>query len=172
LADVTNRANGDEVTVSFRARGKTFTFTEKVEEGRVHIDRKLPQSQRRARTGIVELEYEGNDRVRPTDVRLRAASGKAKLKRSTLSVTNDRLNVSGTISERARGVVRVAMSYVRPDGTVGEVKAKATIKDGKWKLSEQLPAEAANGGYVVIQFTGYQKANMRGEQTAKQVGPG
>lgn len=43
------------------------------------------------------------------------------------------------------------------------------ISSGKWSLPQSLPADAVGGGELAIQLTGYQAANLRGEQAAKQV---
>ena len=66
-------------------------------------------------------------------------------------------------------MVRIRLEFDRPDGTTGTLFWNVKIAGGKWKLSETLPAEAARGGQLSIQFTGYEKENLRGEQAAKQV---
>lgn len=173
LADITARADGDKVNVEFHARGERYRFTATVRDNRLRIDRKLPRKQRSVRSGIVTLSYAGGDYqgtpIRSTEVRLRAASGKAQLKRGELSVEDGVLSAAGTVSTSARGVVRLQMTWDKPSGGVGEWEGRATIKDGRWKVEEELPAEARGGGYLTMQFTGYMRRNMRGEQTAKQV---
>lgn len=173
LADITARASGDKVKVQFHARGKKHRFTATVKDSRLRINRLLPRSQRSVRTGIVTLAYEGGQyksaQVRPTEVRLRAASGKANLERGELSVERGVLSAAGTVSKSARGVVRLELTWDNAGGGVGSWEGRATIRDGKWKVEEELPAEAHGGGYLTMQFTGYLRRNMRGEQTAKQV---
>jgi len=117
------------------------------------------------------LAYPGNELVRPASVRLRAANGKAGLARSDLSLRDGVLRAKGTVSSRARGVARLILDFQRPDGSTGTWEGKATIADGRWSTTEPLPAEAAAGGYLSIQFTGYLKERMRGEQIAKQILP-
>lgn len=154
----------------FRSGGRTYRFTVKIPStGVVRIDRRLPLAMRRATSGILELTYAGSSTVRPDDVRLRAADGKALLKRTTTSLTNGRLQVGGTISSRARGLVRIRLDYVEGDGSVKSMNLRATIANGRWSLSRQLTGAAAGGGQLSIQFTGYLPARMRGEQTAKAV---
>jgi hypothetical protein len=104
-------------------------------------------------------------------VRLRAANGKARLGRSHLSLSDGVLRAQGTVSSRARGVARLTLGFQRPDGSTGTWEGKATIANGRWSTTETLPAEAAAGGYLSIQFTGYLKERMRGEQIAKQLLP-
>lgn len=173
LADVTARADGDKVQVEFHARGQKHRFTATVRERRLRIDKKLPRSQRSARSGIVTLTYAGGEykgsQIRPTQVRLRAASGKARLSRGNLAIVNGVLSADGTVSKRARGVVRLQLTWDDFNGGVGEWEGRATIKNGRWSVEEELPPEARGGGYLTMQFTGYMRRNMRGEQTAKQV---
>jgi hypothetical protein len=169
LAEITARSEGDWVHVTFVANGARHTFTEQVRDGRLRFRETLPRRQRGARSGIVELAYSGNELVRPTSVRLRAANGKAGLARSDLSLRDGVLRAKGTVSSRARGVARLILDFQRPDGSTGTWEGKATIADGRWSTTEPLPAEAAGGGYLSIQFTGYLKERMRGEQIAKQI---
>jgi hypothetical protein len=170
LADITKRADGDRVRVRFLAKGKRFSFTAPVNDGRVRFKRALPKSQQRVRTGIMEIVYEGGDRVHSTKVRLRAASGKALLKRDLLSLQDGVLAARGSLTNRAEGVVRLILSYERSDGSVGEWQGRAAIRDdGTWGLEERLPFDAQAGGYLSIQFTGYYPRHIRGEQIAKQV---
>jgi uncharacterized protein YkwD len=169
LAEITARAEGDWVHVTFHAGGARHTFTEQVRDGRLRFRETLPRRQRGARSGIVELAYSGNEQVRPTSVRLRAANGKAGLGRSHLSLRDGVLRAQGTVSSRARGVARLTLGFQRPDGSTGTWEGKATIADGRWSTTEPLPADAAAGGYLSIQFTGYLEERMRGEQIAKQI---
>ncbi|MDQ3769012.1 MAG: CAP domain-containing protein [Actinomycetota bacterium] len=169
LAEITTRAEGDWVHVTFRANGARHTFVKQVRDGRLRFREALPRGQRSARSGIVELAYSGNEVVRPTSVRLRAANGKAGLGRSHLSLRDGVLRAQGTASSRARGVARLSLGFQRADGSKGTWETNATIANGRWSTSQALPAEAAAGGYLSIQFTGYQKEGMRGEQIAKEL---
>ncbi|MDQ3677680.1 MAG: hypothetical protein M3401_12905, partial [Actinomycetota bacterium] len=173
LADITKRADGDRMQVSFIANGERFKFTAPIEDGQVRFKRRLPASQRGMSTGIMEIKYEGNDRVRPSEARLRAAKGKAVLRRNLLSLHDGLIVARGSLTERARGVVRLILSYERSDGTMGEWQGRARVRDnGGWSLEEDLPAEARMGGYLSIQFTGYGPRRIRGEQIAKQLADG
>ncbi len=74
------------------------------------------------------------------------------------------------MSDRAEGVVRLILGFNRPDGSSGTWEGRATIgREGSWRVEEQLPAEARQGGYLSLQFTGYHPRRIRGEQIAKQV---
>jgi hypothetical protein len=170
LVETTARANGDTVTVEFAAAGERWRFTERIEDGRIRFDRRLPDSQRRADSGIVEIHYAGNERVRPAEVRLRAAARKARLQRSLLSLEDGEMVARGSVTDRADGVVRLSLSYDRPAGSVGVHEARAKIgRDGRWALSEPLPADAREGGYLSIEFTGHHSRHIRGERIAKQL---
>ena len=150
---------------------KSFPAAEtlRAAETRVKIRRHLPASQRKKNTGIVELIYAGSPKVQPDKVRLRGAAGKSLLTRKTTRIQNRRLIVSGTITTRARGVVRIRLGYDKSDASTAFLHWKARIAGGAWKLNRALPAKAAKGGQLAIQFTGYLPRNLRGEQTAKQV---
>ena len=173
LADITSRADDDRVRVSFIADGKRFGFSAPVENGRIRFKRLLPTSQRGMSTGIMEISYQGNDRVRPTEVRLRAANGKARLQAHVLSLQNGTITVRGSLADGADGVVRLILSHERPDGSVAEWQGRASIRDdGSWRLKEKLPAGARGGGYLSMQFTGYRPRRIRGGQIAKQLRDG
>jgi CSLREA domain-containing protein len=170
LIQITSRSvtPGAVLELDYNSSGKHTRFEVPVTSTQIKVRRKLPKSQPKD-TGIVEVEYAGNDAVSPDAVRLRAADGKSKLVRTKSSVTGGRLAVEGTVNAVARGVVRNRLEYTRPDGSTAFLYFNATIKGGKWKLSQTLPAEAAGGGQLSIQFTGYEPENLRGEQVAKQV---
>ena len=172
LARITGRATGS-VNVSYRSSGTTTRFTTQIKNGTVRINRSLPSSQRRKSTGILTMTYAGNDRVRSDEVRLRAASGKALLKRTATRIDgNGRLQVAGTISKRAKGVVRVRLGYTTADESVKFLEYAAMIHNGRWSLTKALPTDAArSGGQLSIQYTGYEPRRIRGEQLAKAVTP-
>jgi hypothetical protein len=170
LMDTTARAEGDEVTIEFEAGGHTSRFTETVEDSRIRFRHRLPGEQRAARGGIMEIHYEGNERVQPVEIRLRAARHRADLQRTHLSLRDGVLTARGKTSSRARGLTRLRLTYGRPDGTVGEWHGRARIgAEGQWRLTEELPPQARQGGYLTIQYTGYLPRRIRGEQIAKQV---
>lgn len=165
FASVSRRTNGDAVRVSFIASGRRFSFTERIQEGRLRLSKRLPESQRAASTGIMEIHYAGNERVRPDEVRMRAARRSARFEPQLLSLGEGVLHARGTISRRARGVVRVRLVT----GAGEEWNARAPIADGTWQLRATLPPEVREGGYLTIQFTGYRPARIRGGQIAKEV---
>jgi hypothetical protein len=126
-------------------------------------------------TGIVTLTYSGNERTRGQEVRLRAASGRARLELDRPSLGGGRLRAGGSISERARGVVRVQLSWTT-GGQEHSLELSARIRDGRWMLDEALPATvlqqiADRDGTVhsYTLFTGYLPARMRGEMQSYQV---
>ncbi len=184
LVEITSRAltSGAKLDLTYGSSGHTTKFSvpiaatssaggphARAAETRVKIRRHLPASQRKKDTGIVELIYAGSSTVQPDKVRLRAASGKSLLTRKTSKIQNGRLIVSGTVTSRASGVVRIRLGYDNPDASTDFLYWNAKIAKGTWTLNRALPAAAAAGGQLAIQFTGYLPRNLRGEQTAKQV---
>lgn len=170
LVDTTAHANGDQVEVTFRANGKVSRFTETIEDARLRFARMLPKAQRGVSSGIMEIRYAGNERVRRVELRLRAASGKAELRREVISLSNGELTAAGGLTQRASGVVRLRLDYDRSDGSVGVWRERAKIgRDGRWSLARELPAHAHAGGYLSIEFTGNYPNRIRGERMAKQL---
>ena len=169
LARLTRGARGD-VAVAYRARGRTVRFRAPIENGRIRFAHRLPRAQRRG-SGIVTLSWRGSETARPATVRLRAAAQPARLRRQSVSLQHGRLRVSGRISSRARGVVRLRLAFV-DGGAIQDRAFSAAIDDGRWQLSAPVPA-AARDGYLSVQFTGYRGARggpMRGEQDGAAVG--
>jgi len=171
LAAVAPLAKG-RVSVSYRSAGTTTAFSATIKNGRSSITKLLPPAQRRKRTGIVTLTYPGSASVRSDSVRLRAARRQARLRLAKASIDDlGTLRVSGTISARARGNVRVRLSYTE-QSSVFEIFYKAPIIEGRWFVESTLPrAAAVLGGELSIRFTGYGRRRIRGEQLAKQVMP-
>jgi hypothetical protein len=176
LAPITKRASG-KVEVDFHAAGRHTRFTAPVDgaEGWVRFRQPVPREQADMGTGIVTLAYPGNDRTRGQGVRLRAATGRAGLELARPSLRDGRLRAQGSISDRARGVVRVQLSWAT-GGQDQSLELHAPIRDGHWALDEALPAGviqqiADRDGTVhsYTLFTGYLPARMRGEMQAYQV---
>ncbi|HEV2752715.1 MAG TPA: serine protease, partial [Solirubrobacteraceae bacterium] len=177
LAPITGRASG-EVTVALRAAGRTHRFTAPVDSAkrRIRFTERIPAEQARKGTGILTISYPGDADTRPQKLRLRAAPRRARLDldRPTLS-SGGRLRAKGTITSRARGLVRVGLSYVH-QGTTRVVQRNARIKDGRWRLNVRLPDEdvariRARTGTVqsTTAFTGYLPERLRGEARAFRV---
>ncbi|MBW3536082.1 MAG: hypothetical protein KY453_12855, partial [Gemmatimonadetes bacterium] len=179
LAPITSLADG-EVKVTYQGDNRTDTFNAAVTEANTELDRisilePITRGQAELGTGIVNLEYLGDEDTRPEFVRLRAASQRAELDVEEISLIGDRLSAKGSVTDRAEGVVRLRYSYVDPDGSPNVHEARATIQDnGDWALEgDQVPAQLAQcGGYLSIQFTGYFERRIRGEQLAYQLNAG
>jgi len=171
LARITTRATG-RVAVRYRSAGTTTRFSAPIVDGTIRISRALSGAQRSKPTGIFTLVYDGSATVQPDEVTLRAATGKALLVPTSTRIDNSgRLLVAGTITSRARGVVRVRIGYAK-GGDVAFASFQAKIARGAWSLAAPLPSEAARaGGQLSIQFTGYEPGPIRGEQVAKAVDP-
>jgi hypothetical protein len=172
LASITSRANG-KVRVSYRSAGATTSFDAPISNGQIRFRKALPAAQRSKSTGIFTLTFAGTSLVEPDSVTLRAARGKARLVRTSSRIDNGHLRVAGTISPRARGVVRVRLGYAAAGAKTTFLDYRAKIAAGKWLLVQKLPDAAAKaGGQLSIQFTGYEPLRIRGEQIAKEVAPG
>jgi subtilisin family serine protease len=167
LARITRSARGS-VAVGYRAHGRTLRFDAPIEHGRIRFARRLPARQRHG-SGIVTLRWRGSAAVRPAGMRLRAARQRAELRRRSAVLSGGRLRAEGTISPRARGVVRLALGYGREEAVFS-----ARIHNGRWRIDAPVPPAAGAGGYLGIQFTGYRGARggpMRGEQDGVTLSP-
>ncbi|HEV2769835.1 MAG TPA: ubiquitin-activating E1 FCCH domain-containing protein [Solirubrobacteraceae bacterium] len=176
LAPITGRASG-EVQVEFFAAGRRVGFTEEVDAAnrRVRFNRRIPGRQARLGTGIVTITYRGDGDTRPQEVRLRAASRRAGLELERPRIVNGRLRAEGTISRRARGVVRMQVQYV-VDGKTETVRLRGRIRGGRWEIDHALSQKVRDGiarrrgsvhSYTL--FTGYFERRIRGEMRSFQV---
>jgi hypothetical protein len=111
LAPITARASG-EVGVELYAAGARHRFSAPIDaqQGRIRFAQRIPRAQADLGTGIMTITYPGDEDTRPQEVRLRAASQKAELELERPGIEDGRLKARGTISDRARGVVRLQPS--------------------------------------------------------------
>jgi hypothetical protein len=178
-APITSRAAGP-VRVTFQGDGRQETSDASVTSGGAALDRishraPVTRGQARLGTGIVTIRYLGDAATRPQEVRLRAASQRAELDVEEMSLLGDRLSVSGSVTTKARGLVRLQLSYLDDAGRPQEWMTSARIgRDGGWELDEdRVPDAAARcGGYLSILFTGYFDRRVRGEMLAYELLPG
>jgi hypothetical protein len=176
LAPITARATG-RLSLDLYAAGRHSKWTAPIPGGDspVHTRHTIPAGQADAGTGILTITYPGNAETQPRVVRLRAADGRADLSASRPAITGGKLVDHGTISARARGVVRVQLELYAAGRTV-TVDRDAPIANGRWSLDDALTtaeqAEIAGRQGTVesnILFTGYLPRRLRGEMLAYQV---
>ncbi|MDQ3350048.1 MAG: glycoside hydrolase [Acidobacteriota bacterium] len=176
LAPITRRASGS-VRVELQAAGRRTRFSARIDSarGRIRFSKRIPASQADLGTGIVTITYGGDADTRPQVVRLRAASQRAALRLSRPRIVGGRLRASGTVTRRARGVVRVQLEYDSA-GRTTTLQRNARISNGRWRLNAQLSsavrdAIARRQGTVhsYTLFTGYFPRRVRGEMRSFQV---
>jgi hypothetical protein len=176
LAPITGRASG-EVEVEFFAAGERTEFTEEVdsENRRIRFSQDIPAEQADLGTGIMTISYPGDEDTSPQEVRLRAASQPAGLDLERPVIEDGRVKARGTISDRARGLVRLQVQYV-VDGQAETVKLRGEIDDGEWEIDEALSPQALDGiarrsgpvhSYTL--FTGFFERRIRGEMESFQI---
>ena len=179
LAPITSFASG-QADISLRAAGVTRNFTGPVANSRIRITRSITPAQTRLGTGILTLNYPGDADTRSQSVRLRAANTPAELDASRPIITAAGfLQASGTVSDRARGIVRVQIEFVsRANGQVLTSEFNAPISNGAYSLNEQLSttlrtliATRCGTLHSYTLFTGYLPRRMRGEMESFQVLP-
>jgi hypothetical protein len=174
------RGRAGAVEVTYQGDRRTDTFDAEVTSGDGELDRirfrePITRGQARLGTGIVTLNYKGDEDTRAEQVRLRAASQRADLEVEEMSLIGDRLSARGSVTSRAAGVVRLRYSYLDAAGNPQVHMARATIQgEGDWQMEDDVvpPQLARCGGYLSILFTGYYERRIRGEMLAYQLLPG
>ena len=176
LAPISTLTSG-KVSVDLEAAGSHTKFTTTIDsaKGRIKFRHPIPKSQAEMRTGILTLTYDGDPDTRPQTVRLRAAPEHADLDLERPTLVDGHLKASGTVSQEARGVVRVQIQYVN-SGKTTTLQFATPIHSGRWSLDQILPATvlaeiAARTGtlHSYTLFTGYVSKRMRGEMRSFQV---
>ena len=137
---VTSQATGN-VDMTLSSPGRTTKLSAPIRNHGFSLRSKIPAAQARLGSGLVTVRYAGDDRTRPLTVRLRAATASARLNVRRPTIANGRLKASGTITSRARGVVRVRLELVR-DGAFKTLVFTARISNGRWKLDHKLSSSA------------------------------
>lgn len=181
LALITSKASGT-VRISLQAASTTTTFNARIDSarGRIRTVRSIPSSQANLGTGIITIVYNGDADTRPQTLRSRAANNKANLDAERPTISADGvLRAKGTVTSRARGVVRIELQYVNSiGGQTVTLQFNAQIGNGKYSLATQLsPAVRAQLAtrcgtvHSYTSFTGYMPENIRGESKSYQVLP-
>lgn len=176
LAPITRLASG-VADVVLHSAGRRTRFTAAVDSarGQVRIRKRISPAQASAGTGIVALTYAGDSDTQPQEVRLRAAARKANLALGRPRLVDGRLLAEGTISRRARGLVRTQLMYSL-DGVSRTREYGAPIRNGRWKLDVALAQPVLSEisqrrGTLQSNtlFTGYLPARIGGEMRSFQV---
>jgi hypothetical protein len=181
LAPITALASG-RATIFLQAARSTTTYTLPVDGAnrRIRGTRPVKPAQAQFGTGILNISYKGDGDTRPQKVRLRAANNPSQLTSSRPVITSSGvLKASGTVTTKARGVVRTQLEYVdRVSGETTTLQRNATIRNGRWSLNSQLSstvrAEIARRCGTVhsyVLFTGYLPRRLRGEMHNYEVLP-
>jgi virginiamycin B lyase len=178
LAPITSRASG-RVDVDFQAAGRRSEYSEAIDSDRrrVRLTRRITSEQAELGTGIVTLRYPGDGDTQPQEVRLRAASRRAELDVERPRIEGGRVRAEGTISRRARGVVRMQLAF-DVEGETRTLRLRADIEDGRFAFDEAL-SQADQAALAARQttvhsytlFTGYFPERVRGEMRAFEVLP-
>ena len=176
LAPITARASG-RVNLELYAAGIRHRWTAAIDSaaGRIRTKVAIPAAQANLGTGILTIAYAGDPDTRPQTVRLRAANRPANLTEVRPTIADNRLRASGTVSTRARGVVRVQLEYFS-GGATTTLEKFAQIDDGRWSLNYRLTdqerqaiADRRGTLHSYILFTGSLPAELRGEMESYQV---
>jgi hypothetical protein len=139
--------------VTYEGDGRSDTFDVEVTEGNTELDRirfmePITGGQAELGTGIVNLNYLGDEDTRPEAVRLRAASQRAELNVEEISLIGDRLSAVGSVTSRAEGIVRLRYSYVDPDGQSRSISREPpfrTTVTESWTTTRCPPSSRAVG---------------------------
>jgi hypothetical protein len=176
LAPITARASGEADVEFFAAQERSdFEADVDAENRRIRFNQQIPADQARLGTGIMTITYPGDGDTRPQEVRLRAASQQANLELERPRIEDDRLKAEGTISSRARGIVRLQLEYF-VDGQTETIELRGDIDDGRWEIDAALSEEVRDGiarrsgtvhSYTL--FTGYFERRIRGEMQSFEV---
>jgi subtilisin-like proprotein convertase family protein len=160
------------VKATFRSGGRVSKVRATIASGRVSFALALSARQRRARTGVLKLTYAGNALTLPESAKLTAVGRPPRLHiTSALIDGSGKLRAAGTIARRARGVVRVSLTYSPRPGRLKSYDYNAKIRGGKWSLADQLPAEAAGvHAQVTGSYRGDRKHRIGGAHISQDVG--
>lgn len=176
LAPISSLASGT-ANIDYHAAGSHTRFTSPVNsvDGRIRFRRTLPEAQARLGTGILTVSYPGDANTARQSVRLRAARNKSLLDLSRPQIVGDSIQASGTVSQSARGVVRLRLEY-QFACTVRILKFRGTISNGHWRIDEKLSplrlaqiALRTGAVYSYTAFTGYLQRRIGGAIRGYQV---
>ena len=165
-----NTAATGNLKFTFRAAGRSLTFSQRIKSGKVSVSRRLSRLLAKPGTGVLTISYAGNAKVRGDSLKTRAANRTAAMVTKVAKIASGKLQVSGTIAKATgRGTVQIRLAYPLANGGVAFVNTSARITKGAWKVSRALPAAARKGGQLSVRYAGSSRPLIAGAQFEKQV---
>ena len=146
--------------------------------GRFKVKRRLRDGGRRSRARVT-ISHSGGTLFGMGDAVLFAAPRKARLRvapdaalqASPASDSDQRATFSGTVAPKARGRLRVRVSYSREDGSSGTVSTRTRIRKGSFEKSVSLPADASEPVLYVV-FAGDKERGIAGATVSRRLASG
>ena len=148
----------------------TKRFSSRIDgRGKIEIRKRLPGVRRRG-TARVRMVYRGNAGYQKQEVVFYAAARSARLRVQPAiarsSSEHQRATVTGTVAQKARGSLRVRVSYRTEDGRTHTRTGRARIRRGGFRHSLSLPASASTAVLQVI-FRGDRERGIGGASIAR-----
>ena len=141
--------------------------------GRFRVSRPLRGQQRRARGGRLSVRFAGTDELRPAREQLRASRRAVRLRldRDQPRIRGSRVTVAGRVVRRARGRVRIAVTFTDPGGAPAEIGARAKVnRGGRFRERLPVPPRVRNrGAWVSVTHPG--RGPLHGQRIGAEAAP-
>ena len=165
-------ATTGKVRGTARYGARTLGFAARLEnDGSFKVKRSVPRAVRQPRARV-KLAYPGFDQrevvlyAARRSARLRVARSASLTARS--SDSGQRATFSGTVTQKARGKLRVRVSYRREDGRTGTAATRTRIRNGSFHESLSLPLDARSAVLQVV-FGGDKQRGIAGASVARRL---
>lgn len=160
-----------EVKATYRSGGRTSKGRATIAAGKVSVSLALSARQRRAHNGVVKLTYGGNAVTLPEIATLTPVGRAPRLLITGARIDADgTLHASGTIARRARGFVRVTLTYSPRPGRMKSYDYKAKIHAGRWSITDKLPGETSTAHTQITgSYRGDRKRRIGGAHISQDV---